>query len=340
MGVIGENMNSTFSINKLFKTRIFKFLIIAFVIVCSGVIWQYVMSNYEKNKYEPPSKLIEVNNHRMHIYAKGKGAPTVVFTTGSGTPCAYTDYYFIQKELLKTVRTVSYDRPGYGWSEPTNISITIGNQVEELHEVLNKAGEKPPYILVAHSLSSLEVIHFAQVFKEEVCGILLIDGGNPSFYLNLNEFSAKAINCLFKLTRQTGLARAMGSVGIFLPFEGEDLRHKLLPNELKDIDEKMFYNKLGLESNWNSLKNINENAKTVIESGKLGDILLVILTAGDSIKVWKECQEDLKTWSNNSKQEEIKGASNYIHWNNPDIIVERIQELISSSSIYDFDISN
>jgi pimeloyl-ACP methyl ester carboxylesterase len=329
-------MNISLSINK----NIFKFLIIAFVIICSGAIWQYVMSNYEKNKYDPPGELIEVNKHRIHIYAKGEGSPTVVFTTGSGTPCAYTDYYFIQKELLKTVRTVSYDRPGYGWSEPTNISINIGNQVEELHEVLNKAGERPPYILVAHSLSSLEVIHYAQVFKEEVCGILLIDGGNPSFYLNINEFSAKAINCLFQITRKTGLARAMGSIGVFPPFAGEDLRHKLLPNELKDIDEKMFYNKLGLESNWNSLKNINENAKTVIESGKLGDIPLVILTAGDSTKDWKESQVDLKNWSSNSKQEEIKGASHYIHWNNPDIVVERIQELISSKSNYDFDLSN
>lgn len=329
-------MSISLSIKKIYKTRIFKFLIIAFFIVCSGVIWQYVMSNQEKNKYEPPGKLIEVNNHMMHIYAKGNGTPTVVFTTGSGTPCAYTDYYFIQKELIKSVRTVSYDRPGYGWSETTNKSRTIGNQVEELHELLNKAGEKPPYILVGHSLSSLEVIHYAQVFKEEVCGIILIDGGNPMYYLNYSEFNAKAVNCLFQFTRVTGLARAMGSVGFYPPFCGEDLRHKLLPNELQDIDEKMFYNKLGLESNWNSLKNINENAKKVLESGKLGDIPLVILTAGDATRNWKESQVDLKTWSSKSKQEEINGASHYIHWNYPDIIVERIQELISSSILEQF----
>lgn len=315
-----------------YKTSIFKFLVIAFVTICIGVIWQYFMSNYEKNQYDPPGKLIEVNNHKIHIYSKGNGTPTVVFTTGSGTPCAYTDYYFIQRELLKNVRTVSYDRPGYGWSEPTTISRTIGNQVEELHELLNKAGEKPPYILVGHSLSSLEVIHYAQLFKEEVCGILLIDGGNPMYYLNYSEFKAKAVNRLFQFTRLTGFARAMGSVGVFPPFVGEDLRHKSLPNELQVIDEKMFYNKLGLESNLNALKSMNENAKKVIEGGKLVDIPLVILTAGDATKNWKKSQVDLKTWSTISKQEDVYGASHYIHWKYPDIIVERIQELISSTN--------
>lgn len=315
-----------------YKRRIFKFFVIAFVTIFIGVMWQYFMSNYEKNLYEPPGKLIEVNNHKIHIYSKGKGTPTVVFTTGSGTPCAYTDYYFIQEELQKNVRTVSYDRPGFGWSEPTTIPRTIGNQVEELHELLNKSGEEPPYILVGHSLSSLEVIHYAQVFKEEVCGIVLIDGGNPKDYLNYSEFNAKAVNNLFQFTRLTGLARAMGSVGVFPPFAGEDLRHKSLPNVLQGIDEKMFYNKLGLKSNLNALKNMNENAKKVIEGGKLEDIPLVILTAGESTKNWKKSQADLKTWSNKSKQEEVYGAPHYIHWKYPDIIVERIKELVNSTN--------
>ncbi len=57
------------------------------------------MSNYEKSQYEPPGKLIEVNNHKIHIYSKGKGTPTVVFTTGSGTPSAYTDYLVVHGKI-------------------------------------------------------------------------------------------------------------------------------------------------------------------------------------------------------------------------------------------------
>ena len=318
-------------VEKLYRIRTRRILIGIFITLCIGVIWQYGLGAYEKNHYSSPGQLIEVNTHKMHIYSKGEGSPTVIFTTGSGTPCAYTDYYLIQKQISKTVRTVSYDRPGYGWSEPTTISRSIGKQVEELHVLLSKAREKPPYILVGHSLASLEVIHYAQLYPEEVSGIVLIDGGNPKDYLYYSEFEAEAINLFSELIRITGLARAMGSVGIFPALVGQDLRHKQLPHELQQMDEIMFYNKLGLRANRDALKNMNENAKKVIENGKLGDIPLIILTAGESTNKWKENQVDLKVWSNNSKQEEVNGAFHYIHWSDPNTIIERIQQLIEDT---------
>ena len=163
----------------VFKKRLFKFLTIFFALLFIGTLWQNSMSYYEEKTLNYPGQLIDVNNHKMHIYGKGSDAPTVVFTVGSGTPCAYTDFYFIQQEISKTARTVTYDRPGYGWSEPTSIPRTVDEQVDDLHILLDKSGEKPPYILVAHSLSSLEVIRYAQLFPKEVSGIVLIDGGNP-----------------------------------------------------------------------------------------------------------------------------------------------------------------
>lgn len=317
-------------VRKLYRKRIFRVLIIVFIILTVGISWQDNMSFSENKKYDPPGQLIEVNNHKIHIYAEGKGSPSVVFTTGSGTPCAYTDYFLIQHEISKTTRAISYDRPGFGWSDSYKIPSTIDAQVNELHELLRKAGEEPPYILVGHSLSSLEVIHYAQKFPEEVSGIVLIDGGNPIFYANYSEPTALALNRIFKVIRVTGLARALGTIGVFPPLLGEDQRHKLLPREVQQVDRVMFYNKLGQETSRNALRNLNENAETVVEGGKLGDIPLIVLTAGESANEWKESQIQLMSWSNNSIHEEIVGASHYIHWSNPDIVVERIQELINS----------
>ncbi len=324
------------TIKKLYKRRLFRVLALVLIILFSGILWQHTMSYYEEDKYNPPGQLIEVDSHNMHIYSAGEGSPTVVFTVGSGTPCAYTDYYNIQKEVSKTVRTLSYDRPGFGWSESTNAPRTIGKQVDELHELLCKAGEKPPYILVGHSLSSLEVLHYAQMYPDEVLGIILIDGGNPTFYANYSEFSALALSRFFEAMRITGVARALGNIGIFLPFVGENQRQKLLPHDIQAVDSMMFYNKLGLDKNRDAIRNINENANEVINNGKLGDIPLVILTAGKSDKKWKESQIQLKSWSNNSKQEEVLESSHYIHWNYPNIIVEKINELIKSSKTDSF----
>lgn len=328
------------TIKKLYKRRLFRVLSLVLIILFIGILWQHTMSYCEEDEYNPPGQLIEVDNHNMHIYSAGEGSPTVIFTVGSGTPCSYTDYYNIQKEVSKTVRTLSYDRPGFGWSEPTTATRTIGKQVDELHELLCKAGEKPPYILVGHSLSSLEVIHYAQMYPDEVIGIILIDGGNPTFYANYSEVSALALNRFFEAMRITGVARALGNIGIFPPFLGENQRQKLLPQDLLPVDTIMFYNKLGLDKNRDALRNINENANEVIKNGKIGDIPLVILTAGKGDKKWKESQIQLKSWSNNSKQVEVIESSHYIHWTYPSIIIEKINELIKSSKTNSFNLNS
>jgi pimeloyl-ACP methyl ester carboxylesterase len=307
-----------------FSTIVILFLIAAF--------WQYTMSSYEIKQLNYPGKLIEVNNHKMHIYSTGNGSKTVILTVGSGTPCAYTDYYHIQNELSKVTRTVSYDRPGFGWSESTTVPRTIDNQVADLHELLNKAGEKPPYILVGHSLASLEVIHYAQKFPDEVYGIVLLDGGNPEYYAGYYEYAALAMNIGLEGMRKSGLFRATGNLGFLPPIVGENDRNKLLPTELKRIDEIMFYNKLGNAENRSALRYINENAKKVIEAGKLGSIPLTILSVGEDPK-WMASQEALKTWSINSEQEFISGAAHYIHWSEPEIVIKKILKLVNDSQL-------
>lgn len=285
------------------------------------------MTYYEGKDLNYPGQLIDVNNHRMHIYGEGSGALTVVFTVGSGTPCAYTDFYFIQKEISKSARTVTYDRPGYGWSEPTTIPRTVDEQVNDLHILLNKYGEKPPYVLVGHSLSSLEVIHYAQLFPEEVSGIVLIDGGNPIFYADYYEPEALLLNTFLGGLRECGIVRTLGSMGILTPMVGEDKRYRTLPGELSQIDKKMFYRNLGNRTNRSEIININENARKVIDNGKLGNIPLVILTSKNDT-YWEETQNGLKDWSSNSRQETIVEAGHYIHWDTPNIVIERIQGLI------------
>ncbi len=47
---------------------------------------------------------------------------------------------------------------------------------EELHTLLHAAGEKPPYILVAHSFGSFNAVMFAHKFSDEVSGLVLVDG--------------------------------------------------------------------------------------------------------------------------------------------------------------------
>jgi pimeloyl-ACP methyl ester carboxylesterase len=316
---------------RLFRKKLLKFLIIFLVLLSVGTLWQHIMIPYEEKELKYPGQLVKINNHNIHIYGEGKGEVTVVFTVGSGTPCAYTDYYYMQKELSKSARTVTYDRAGYGWSEPTSIPRTVDEQVDDLHKLLDKSGEKSPYILVGHSLSSLEIMRFAQLYPKEVKGIVLIDGGNPIYYGDFNVHTTLLFSSFLEVSRQCGLVRTLGSLGILTPMSGESKRYKMLPGELGEIDKKMFYRNLGNKTNRSEIRNINKNANKVIDGGKLGSIPLVILSSKSDSK-WNTTQKELKDWSTDSSQETISGAGHYIHWDRPNIVIEKIQQLVKKQS--------
>jgi len=320
-------------IDKIHKKVVLKVFITVFIFITIGCIYQQAMVHYESKKYKQPGRLIEVNNHKMHIYSDGDGENTVLFTVGSGTPSAYTDYYYIQKEISKITRTISYDRLGYGWSEKTATERNIHNIVDELHTLLKKSGEKAPYILVGHSLSSLEVLHFAQEYPDEVKGIVLIDGGNPEFYATLSEKANIIPMYILKGAGKCGLIRTLGNLGVLLPLTDEKKRARLLPEELSKIDKSLFFKSQGDKNNIYEVKNMNENANAVIDAGNIGNIPLIILTSEQNANSkispeWNSSQEQLKDWSTNSKQQIVKESTHYIHWDKPNIVIEEIKDLI------------
>ncbi|WP_028563653.1 alpha/beta fold hydrolase [Paenibacillus pinihumi] len=297
------------------------------ILLTSGILWQNIMQKREAKLFSAPGEIYQINSHDMHLYGIGEGKPTIVFVAGSGTPSAFTDYYFLQSELQQYARSVSYDHAGYGWSEKTTIPRTIDTVVEELHGLLQAANETPPYLLVGHSLASLEVIHYAQKYPGEVKGILLLDGGSPEYYANDLELKSYLINRFTAGLRVTGIVRALGNIGVLLPFAGENIRYNWLPDDIKDIDIAMYYNHIGDDSNLNSIKNMNENAQFVIDSGYLKDIPLHILTS-DSGANWEQVQQQLLHWSNDSHQETLANSKHYIHWSNKTAVLNKILDML------------
>jgi pimeloyl-ACP methyl ester carboxylesterase len=79
----------------------------------------------------------------------------------------------IQHALSDTVQVVSYDRPGYGWSDPADRD-PLG-VAEDLREALALASVDGPFIVVGHSLGGLYARRFAHSYPEEITGLVLID---------------------------------------------------------------------------------------------------------------------------------------------------------------------
>ena len=74
-------------------------------------------------------------------------------------------------------RVCSYDRAGAGWSDLGPRPRTMRQQVWELHALLEKAGEKPPFVLVGHSYGGWLARLFAETYPADVSGLVLVESG-------------------------------------------------------------------------------------------------------------------------------------------------------------------
>lgn len=127
----------------------------------------------------PPGQLISVGTHRLHIYCQGENnnKPTVLIDSGLGG--FSLEWREIQNKLSGQYQICSYDRAGYGWSDPGPFPRTTKTIVAELKILLESADVSPPYVLIGHSFGGYNMMYFAKTFPDDVAGLVLIDSSHP-----------------------------------------------------------------------------------------------------------------------------------------------------------------
>lgn len=121
----------------------------------------------------PPGRLIDVGGRSLHLHCTGSGSPTVVLEAGAAE--GWYTWHFVQESLSKELRVCSYDRAGFGYSDPRSGPRTIAGLNEDLHQLLARAGEKPPFVLAGHSLGGTLAMRYLQRYPEDVAGLVLVD---------------------------------------------------------------------------------------------------------------------------------------------------------------------
>lgn len=280
--------------------KIKKFIIPILLILClvAGTIWQSAMTQIEKSKYCAVGNYVDLGAYQAHYYSKGSGDTAFVFITGSGTPCAYTDFYALQNMLSAKGQTVTFDHAGSGWSSNANSPRTIENMTNELTVLIDTVAPNKPIVIICHSLGSLEAIQYTQTNPEK---------------------------------RTIGLNRLVGELGCFLPVYGENSRNKNLPEIVKDIDKAMFYRFAGNADSINTINLINENATTVLKGPLLGDVPILVLSS-DGGDDWNKVQIQLASWSENSEQVILKKSEHYLYWSNYEQVSDCIESFIEKIS--------
>ena len=124
-----------------------------------------------------PGILINIGTHQLHIHCTGTGTPTVIIDSGMGG--FSLEWWRTQKTLSGYVKVCSYDRAGYGWSNPGPSPRTTKRIAEELRILLKTAHIPGPYILVGHSFGGFNIRYFASQNPDMVAGMVLIDSSHP-----------------------------------------------------------------------------------------------------------------------------------------------------------------
>jgi len=132
--------------------------------------------------FPAPGKLIDIGGWRLHLNCTGESRgsqPTVILEAGKGD--FSVEWSLVQPEVAKFARVCSYDRAGDGWSDLGPHPRTFHQIVYELHTLLEKAGVKPPLVLVGHSYGGWLVRLYASTYQADVAGMVLVEAGadNP-----------------------------------------------------------------------------------------------------------------------------------------------------------------
>ena len=132
--------------------------------------------------YPPPGRLIDVGGWRLHLNCTGEwrpAQPTVILEAGLGD--FSVEWSLVQPGVARYARVCSYDRAGDGWSELGPHPRTFRQIVYELHTLIERAGERLPFVLVGHSYGGWLVRLYQSTYPSQVAGLVLVEAGadNP-----------------------------------------------------------------------------------------------------------------------------------------------------------------
>jgi pimeloyl-ACP methyl ester carboxylesterase len=195
------------------------------VLAGTGATYQVFATQADRRNFPPPGQLYDVGGYRLHIDCSGSqdtGSPTVILDTLSGG--SSVDWGWVQPEIAKSTRVCSYDRAGFGWSDPVWQPPSFRQTVTDLHTLLAKAGLAGPYILVGHSKGGLIARGYAAFYPNEVAGLVLIDAAQPDMFSRHPQTLAEnqtflRQSTLFPLFAHLGLFHMYFSMGGEFDFE-------------------------------------------------------------------------------------------------------------------------
>ncbi|MEL6192196.1 MAG: alpha/beta hydrolase [Bacteroidota bacterium] len=203
------------------------------IIILSGIAFRL----FKAKSYEPKGELVDVGGFKLHINSYGEKhpiKPTLVIEGGSGTPEEY--YHWLSEGLKDSMRVVRYDRAGIGYSDACRTPRDPETISHELHELLEKSGENPPYILAGHSIGGSFIRVYTQLYPDEVEALVFMDCTHPDRVekLDLPKQNSPTMKLMVNSYYALGVLADMGILGLYESIWGRILPGEGLPQDVND----------------------------------------------------------------------------------------------------------
>ncbi len=283
--------------------------------------------------------MVDIGGYKLHMIDSGSGGPTVVIDAGLGGNAL--EWSLVQPEIAKFTRVVAYDRAGYAWSDVSPLERTSENMIKELHTMLQRENIPAPYILVGHSFGGINVRLFANMYPDEVAGIVLVDSSNEKQLEKLSEFMPSPF---FFIVVQAG-----AYLGLFRIPLIQNVFNIKAEKFSSDIQQIYTSQKVAAKHQKAAMQEMSLFKQSFNQLESTGGLLfnkpLTVITAGKSMseqapgrfspeqadqtnKVWSELQADLVTKSSRGKQIIAEHSGHMINCEQPEIIVDAVREMV------------
>ena len=308
------------------KFKKFSWIIFVVLILFLGGTFGFHQLSLQKESklLMPIGKKVVVNGHQMNVYIKGEGSETIVFLSGAGIASPILDFKNLTDSLSKKYKVVVVERAGYGFSEDSDQSRDVMTVFSETRQALSQAEVSGPYVIVSHSMASLESLAWQEKYPNEVRALIGLDWALPASYKDLKEHPT--LMTLAYWTSKIGLLR-------YFP-ESFYIKNPTLTETERQQYKLLAYKQLMSQAMLHESRLAKENAKKVSSSinPKIPTLLMVSNGEGTSFSQseWHHYAERFSSDQSNVQVIYMDAPHELYHYQSHELI-SRIKEFLENN---------